>query len=87
LLILFRDGENIYFQSSHNPVQSAHINHQTEELFVILPLLLVQEQIVSAHLFRLKEKNLLEKLIAKKCFLGELIDKPLVGYEIHENGV
>lgn len=64
-----------------------HINrHVLEELPVIVPPLLVQEQIVSAHRCRLKEKILLEKLIArKKCFLDELLDKTLEHHETHGN--
>lgn len=60
-----------------------HINRTTlENLPVIVPPLEVQEQIVNAHLCRLKEKALLERLIAKKKqFLDHLLDQTLEQYQ------
>jgi restriction endonuclease S subunit len=53
-----------------------------EKLPVILPPLAVQEQIVNVHHCRLKEKALLEQLIAKKKqFLDQLLDQTLEQYQ------
>lgn len=60
-----------------------HINRTTlEDLPVIVPPLEVQERIVNAHVCRLKEKALLERLIEKKKqFLDALLDKTLELYQ------
>ena len=63
------------------------INRTTlEELPVILPPLQTQDLIVNAHRGRLKEKKILETLIAKKKqFLDEILDKKLANYESLED--
>lgn len=60
-----------------------HINRTTlENLPVIVPPLEVQQRIVKAHYCRLKEKALLERLIAKKKqFLDQLLDQTLEQYQ------
>lgn len=60
-----------------------HVNRTTlENLPVIVPPLAVQQRIVKAHLCRLKEKALLERLIEKKKqFLDQLLDQTLEQYQ------
>lgn len=60
-----------------------HINRGTlEQLPVIVPPVAVQAQIVKAHECRLREKALLETLIAKKKqFLDAILDKTLEPYQ------
>lgn len=70
---------------SQHAVGSAlpHVNRTTlEALPVVLPPLTIQEAIVKAHLCRLQEKALLEKLIEKKKqFLDELLNQTLQRYQ------
>lgn len=60
-----------------------HINRTTlENLPIIVPPLDVQERIVKAHMCRLKEKALLEKLIEKKKqLLDQLLNQTLQQYQ------
>lgn len=72
-----------YFKRHVAGTALPHINRTTlEDLPVIVPPLEVQERIVNAHVCRLKEKALLERLIEKKKqFLDALLDKTLEQYQ------
>jgi restriction endonuclease S subunit len=72
-----------YFSQHVAGTSLPHINRTTlEDLPVIVPPLDVQQRIVNAHLCRLKEKALLERLIEKKRqFLDQLLEQTLEQYQ------
>lgn len=72
-----------YFSQNVAGTSLPHVNRSTlVELPIILPPLDVQEHIAKAHQCRLKEKDLLGRLIQKKDkFLDELLDRTLEHYQ------